>query len=198
MDEHDANGAAAGSLAVAWLCWRSGAPAQAHPHVWITFETTVLYDKGTFIGVRHKWTFDEFYTAMAIEGLDKNKDGKSTTARSWPSSPRSTSTASRISPSSRSRRLPARRSRSATRATTGSSTRTACCRCIFTLPFASPVLAEAKGFDVLGLRSDLFHRLRPGQDAEPAKLSRGRAQGLQAQVGAPEQRPARPRRSASR
>ena len=49
--------------------------AVAHPHVWITVETTVLYDKGTFTGLQHKWTFDEFYTAMAIEGLDKNKDG---------------------------------------------------------------------------------------------------------------------------
>jgi ABC-type uncharacterized transport system substrate-binding protein len=49
--------------------------AAAHPHVWITVETTVLYDKGTFTGLQHKWTFDEFYTAMAIEGLDKNKDG---------------------------------------------------------------------------------------------------------------------------
>jgi ABC-type uncharacterized transport system substrate-binding protein len=51
------------------------AGATAHPHVWITFETTVLYDKGQFTGLQHKWTFDEFYTAMAIEGLDKNKDG---------------------------------------------------------------------------------------------------------------------------
>jgi ABC-type uncharacterized transport system substrate-binding protein len=51
------------------------AGATAHPHVWITVETTVLYDKGAFTGLRHKWTFDEFYTAMAIEGLDKNKDG---------------------------------------------------------------------------------------------------------------------------
>jgi ABC-type uncharacterized transport system substrate-binding protein len=50
--------------------------AQAHPHVWVTVETTVLYEKGTFVGLRHKWTFDEFYTAMAVEGLDKNKDGK--------------------------------------------------------------------------------------------------------------------------
>jgi ABC-type uncharacterized transport system substrate-binding protein len=49
--------------------------ATAHPHVWITIETTVLYDKGAFTGLQHKWTFDEFYTAMAIEGLDKNKDG---------------------------------------------------------------------------------------------------------------------------
>jgi ABC-type uncharacterized transport system substrate-binding protein len=52
------------------------APALAHPHVWIVFETTVLYDKGTFTGLSHKWTFDEFYAATAIEGLDTNKDGK--------------------------------------------------------------------------------------------------------------------------
>ena len=51
-------------------------PAKAHPHVWITVETTLMYDKGGFSGLRHKWTFDQYYTAMAIEGLDKNKDGK--------------------------------------------------------------------------------------------------------------------------
>src|SRR5262245_66551414 len=51
-------------------------PLAAHPHVWITVETTLLYDKGAFSGLRHKWTFDQYYTAMAIEGLDKNKDGK--------------------------------------------------------------------------------------------------------------------------
>lgn len=49
--------------------------ARAHPHVWITFEATVLYDKGMFVGLRHKWTFDEFYTTMATEGLDRNGDG---------------------------------------------------------------------------------------------------------------------------
>ncbi len=49
--------------------------ASAHPHVWITFEATVLYDNGRFTGLEQKWTFDEYYTAMAIEGLDKNKDG---------------------------------------------------------------------------------------------------------------------------
>ena len=43
--------------------------------MWITVETTVLYDKGAFTGLQQKWTFDEFYTAMAIEGLDKNNDG---------------------------------------------------------------------------------------------------------------------------
>jgi len=61
-------------LAAGLLAALTGSAA-AHPHVWITIETTVLHDKGTFIGLQHKWTFDEFYTAMAIEGLDTNKDG---------------------------------------------------------------------------------------------------------------------------
>jgi ABC-type uncharacterized transport system substrate-binding protein len=50
-------------------------PAASHPHMWISVETTVLYDNGNFTGLQHKWIFDEFYTAMAIEGLDKNHDG---------------------------------------------------------------------------------------------------------------------------
>src|SRR5207244_8359130 len=66
---------AAAAMAVALLWGAAATPARAHPHVFITFQMTVLYEKGTFVGVRHKWTFDEFYTAMAIEGLDKNKDG---------------------------------------------------------------------------------------------------------------------------
>jgi ABC-type uncharacterized transport system substrate-binding protein len=50
--------------------------AQAHPHVWVTMKETVLYDKGTITGLQQAWTFDEFYTQQAIEGLDKNGDGK--------------------------------------------------------------------------------------------------------------------------
>jgi ABC-type uncharacterized transport system substrate-binding protein len=65
-----------GSLAGLVLCGALASQAHAHPHVWITVETTVVYENGSFTGLRHKWTFDEFYTAMAIEGLDKNKDGK--------------------------------------------------------------------------------------------------------------------------
>jgi ABC-type uncharacterized transport system substrate-binding protein len=50
-------------------------PAAAHPHVWVTVETTVVYDAGKVTGLRHKWTFDDMYTAMAIQGLDANGDG---------------------------------------------------------------------------------------------------------------------------
>ena len=51
--------------------------ASAHPHVWVTVETEVLYDAQKAItGFRHKWAFDEFYSSFAIQGLDKNNDGK--------------------------------------------------------------------------------------------------------------------------
>lgn len=51
------------------------APAAAHPHVFIEARAKILYDKGSFTGVEHRWVFDEFYTQTAIEGLDANKDG---------------------------------------------------------------------------------------------------------------------------
>lgn len=49
---------------------------EAHPHVWVTMKETVLYDKGAITGLQQSWTFDEMYTQTAIEGLDKNGDGK--------------------------------------------------------------------------------------------------------------------------
>jgi ABC-type uncharacterized transport system substrate-binding protein len=50
--------------------------AAAHPHVWATVRSEIVFGPGHQItGIRHSWTFDEFYTAMAVEGLDANKDG---------------------------------------------------------------------------------------------------------------------------
>jgi ABC-type uncharacterized transport system substrate-binding protein len=50
--------------------------AEAHPHVWATVRSEILFDgEGQITGVRHAWTFDEFYTAMAVQGLDKDGDG---------------------------------------------------------------------------------------------------------------------------
>jgi ABC-type uncharacterized transport system substrate-binding protein len=64
--------ALAGAIAVVAL---HAQPASAHPHVWVTVKATVLYDNGTITGLQQDWTFDEMYTQMAIEGLDKNHDG---------------------------------------------------------------------------------------------------------------------------
>ena len=61
--------AAAGSIGLAHA-------ADAHPHVWATVHSEILLGANhQIIGIRHSWTFDEFYTAMAVEGLDTNKDG---------------------------------------------------------------------------------------------------------------------------
>jgi ABC-type uncharacterized transport system substrate-binding protein len=52
------------------------APVAAHPHVWATVRSEIEFGPDhRIIGIRHAWTFDEFYTAMAVEGLDTNKDG---------------------------------------------------------------------------------------------------------------------------
>ncbi|MCB1521593.1 MAG: DUF1007 family protein [Hyphomicrobiaceae bacterium] len=53
----------------------AASPATAHPHVWVSVEATVIYDKGSIVGLAQKWTFDEMYTTMAIQGLDQNGDG---------------------------------------------------------------------------------------------------------------------------
>jgi ABC-type uncharacterized transport system substrate-binding protein len=49
--------------------------ATAHPHVYVTAATTVQIQNGTITGFQHVWTFDELYSAMAVDGLDKNGDG---------------------------------------------------------------------------------------------------------------------------
>ena len=52
-------------------------PALAHPHVWVTVETEVVFDANKAItGFKHKWTFDEAYSAFAVDGRDTNGDGK--------------------------------------------------------------------------------------------------------------------------
>lgn len=61
--------------AVALACLTSGG-ALAHPHVWVSVKSTIVYDNGAITGLQQSWTFDEFYTATAIEGLDANGDGK--------------------------------------------------------------------------------------------------------------------------
>ena len=44
--------------------------------MWATVRSEIVLGSNHQItGIRHHWTFDEFYTAMAVEGLDANKDG---------------------------------------------------------------------------------------------------------------------------
>ncbi len=50
--------------------------ASAHPHVWVTMTSEILYaPDGSVTGVRHAWTFDDMYSAFAIQGLDSKTQG---------------------------------------------------------------------------------------------------------------------------
>jgi len=58
-----------GVCAVLWLSL-SITHAQAHPHVWVTLHSEVLYAAdGAMTGVRHTWTFDDMFSAYALQGI---------------------------------------------------------------------------------------------------------------------------------
>ena len=64
-----------GLLLAAGLTFVAGA-AQAHPHVWITATSELLYAAdGTITGVRHAWTFDDMFSAYAVQGLESKTKG---------------------------------------------------------------------------------------------------------------------------
>ncbi|MGD0719619.1 MAG: DUF1007 family protein [Roseiarcus sp.] len=45
-------------------------PACAHPHVWVTMRSQVVFGPdGKVDGIIHDWTFDEMYSSFATQGL---------------------------------------------------------------------------------------------------------------------------------
>jgi ABC-type uncharacterized transport system substrate-binding protein len=53
--------------------------AAAHPHVWVTVHSEVIYDpSGALKGVRHAWKFDDMFSAYAIQGISHAKKGEFT------------------------------------------------------------------------------------------------------------------------
>ena len=64
-----------GLLLFAGACL-SGNPAQAHPHVWITATSELIYaPDGSITGVRHAWTFDDMFTTYALQGIETKTKG---------------------------------------------------------------------------------------------------------------------------
>jgi ABC-type uncharacterized transport system substrate-binding protein len=54
----------------------AASPAGAHPHVWVTARTEVVFDVHEAItGFWQQWTFDEGYSRFAVDGIDANHDG---------------------------------------------------------------------------------------------------------------------------
>ncbi len=50
--------------------------AQAHPHVWITAKSELIYaPDGSVTGVRHAWTFDDMFSTYALQGIEAKTKG---------------------------------------------------------------------------------------------------------------------------
>jgi ABC-type uncharacterized transport system substrate-binding protein len=50
--------------------------AQAHPHVWITARSELIYaPDGSISGVRHAWTFDDMFATYALQGIETRTKG---------------------------------------------------------------------------------------------------------------------------
>jgi ABC-type uncharacterized transport system substrate-binding protein len=53
--------------------------AQAHPHVWVTIKSEIVYGPdGAATGIRHAWTFDDMFSTFATQGLESKEKGKFT------------------------------------------------------------------------------------------------------------------------
>jgi ABC-type uncharacterized transport system substrate-binding protein len=69
------------SRVVAWLLVAAlgllgSAAAQAHPHVWITSTSELIYaPDGSITGVRHAWTFDDMFSTYALQGIEGKQKG---------------------------------------------------------------------------------------------------------------------------
>jgi ABC-type uncharacterized transport system substrate-binding protein len=66
-------------LLVALLSLTFAASARAHPHVWVTMHTELIYaPDGSITGVRHAWAFDDMFSVFATQGLESKEKGKFT------------------------------------------------------------------------------------------------------------------------
>lgn len=51
------------------------ARAEAHPHVWVTTKTELVFADGKLTALKQAWTFDDAFSAFALQGMEKQKDG---------------------------------------------------------------------------------------------------------------------------
>jgi len=63
-------------FALAALALLFAGKAQAHPHVWVTMKSELVYRAdGSATGVRHAWTFDDMFSTYALQGIEANPKG---------------------------------------------------------------------------------------------------------------------------
>jgi ABC-type uncharacterized transport system substrate-binding protein len=163
-------------------------PAHAHPHVWVTVETTLLSERGAFTGLKHKWTFDEFYSSMAVEGLDTNKDGKYDREE--------LAELAKVNVTSLKDfgyftfpMLAGKAVKVADPTEYWLEYSDGILALHFTVPFASPVLPEAKGFTFAVYDPSFFIAFDLAKTDRPVRLGEGAPQGCALKIGTPDRNP---------
>ena len=69
----------------ALACMALALPAAAHPHVWVTMQSELVYAAdGSVTGIRHRWAFDDMFSAFALQGIASKEKGKFTRAELAP------------------------------------------------------------------------------------------------------------------
>ena len=162
-----------------------GAPVQAHPHVWVTVEATLLYERGAFTGLQHVWTFDEFYSAMAVEGLDTNKDGKYSREELAELAKVNVTSLKDFSYFTHPT-LAGQALKVADPNTYWLEYKDGILALHFVLPFASPVLPDAKGFAFGIYDPSFFIAFDLAKTAQPVRLAEGAPKGCALKIGAPD------------
>lgn len=176
--------AGGGVLALGAALLVGAPPAAAHPHVWVTVETTVVYEDGRIAGLRHRWVFDELYAAMAIQGLDADGDGVYSREELAELAQVNIDglkefqyfTFSKLGETRLNHKDPVdyylehKDDELALH---------------FTLPLEQPVMADAEGFNFSVFDESFFIAFDFGED-EPVKLSAGAPEGCAANIGTPE------------
>src|SRR6266705_418112 len=62
--------------AFAVLAAAGGGEARAHPHVWVTMKSELIYSAdGALTGVRQAWTFDDMFSTFATQGIESKVKG---------------------------------------------------------------------------------------------------------------------------
>ncbi|MGZ5874700.1 MAG: DUF1007 family protein [Bradyrhizobium sp.] len=65
-----------GLLLIAAVLTLGPRAALAHPHVWITATSELIYaPDGSMSGVRHAWTFDDMFSTYALQGMESKTKG---------------------------------------------------------------------------------------------------------------------------
>lgn len=58
------------------LAFAGASRASAHPHVWVSMTTELVYGAdGELTALKEAWTFDEAFSAFALQGMAKTKNG---------------------------------------------------------------------------------------------------------------------------